>query len=90
MMKWNVSPLTLFVMSVLFWVKSVHKFEEEFARDVGRDFAVSTSSWQNGAPKLQCWLLESILDKLVSSCLLFIASANAIIHAQGVRLAFPT
>jgi perosamine synthetase len=64
--------------------ESVHKFEEEFAKYCGTDFAVSTSS---GTDALKIAMLASGINPgqtVVTSPASFIASANAIIHAQGV------
>ena len=63
--------------------ESVHKFEEEFAKYCGTDYAVSTSS---GTDALKIALLASGIKPgqiVVTSPLSFIASANPIIHAQG-------
>ena len=63
--------------------ESVHKFEEEFAKYCGTDFAVSTSS---GTDALKIAMLAAGIhpgDAVVTSPASFIASANAIIHAQG-------
>ena len=64
--------------------ESVHKFEEEFAKYCGIDFAVSTSS---GTDALKIAMLAAGIkpgQAVVTSPASFIASANAIIHAQGV------
>jgi perosamine synthetase len=63
--------------------ESVRKFEEEFARYCGVEYAVSTSSGTNA---LQIALMASGVkagESVVTSPASFIASANAIIHAQG-------
>jgi perosamine synthetase len=63
--------------------ESVHKFEEEFAKYCGVDFAISTSSGTNA---IQFALLSAGLrsgQQVVTSPASFIASANAIIHAKG-------
>src|SRR5665647_3263355 len=64
--------------------ESVHKFEEEFAEYCGTDYAVSTSS---GTDALKIAMLAAGINTgqvVVTSPASFIASANAIIHAQGV------
>jgi perosamine synthetase len=64
--------------------ESVHKFEEEFAKYCGTDFAVSTSS---GTDALKIAMLAAGINPgeiVVTSPASFIASSNAIIHAQGV------
>jgi perosamine synthetase len=63
--------------------ESVIKFEEEFAKYCGVDFAISTSSGTNA---LQFALIATGLSsghRVVTSPASFIASANAIIHANG-------
>jgi perosamine synthetase len=62
--------------------ESVFKFEEEFAKYCGVDYAVSTSSGTNA---LQIALIAAGLSagqRVVTSPASFIASANAIIHAN--------
>jgi perosamine synthetase len=64
--------------------ESVKKFEDEFAKYCGTDYAVSTSS---GTDALKIAMLAAGLkpgEAVVTSPASFIASANAIIHAQGV------
>jgi perosamine synthetase len=64
--------------------ESVHKFEKEFAKYCGSDFAVSTSS---GTDALKIAMLAAGINPgqtVVTSPASFIASANAIIHAQGM------
>jgi perosamine synthetase len=63
--------------------ENVFKFEEEFARYVGTRHAVSTSSGTNA---LQLVLLALNLKgkKIVTSPFSFVASANAVIQADGV------
>src|SRR5665647_303258 len=66
--------------------ESVHKFEEEFAKYCGTDYAVSTSS---GTDALKISMLAAGIipgQAVVTSPASFIASANAIIHAQGIPL----
>ena len=61
---------------------NVFKFEEEFARFVGTDYAVSTSSGTNA---LQFIFISLGIKgkKVVTTPMSFIASANAVIHAEG-------
>jgi perosamine synthetase len=64
--------------------ESVHKFEEEFAKYCGIDYAVSTSS---GTDALKIAMLAAGVNPgqaVVTSPASFIASANAIIHAKGL------
>jgi perosamine synthetase len=66
--------------------ESVHKFEEEFAKYCGTEYAVSTSS---GTDALKIAMMATGLkpgDAVVTTPASFIATANAIIHAQGVPL----
>jgi perosamine synthetase len=66
--------------------EDVSRFEEEFARYVGTRYAVSTSSGTNA---LQIAFLALGLakgDEVVTSAFSFIASANAILHADGVSI----
>jgi perosamine synthetase len=62
--------------------ENVVKFEEEFAKLAGTDYAVSTSSGTNA---LQFILIALELQgkKIVTSPNSFIASANAIVHANA-------
>lgn len=62
--------------------ENVVKFEEEFARFIGTDYAVSTSSGTN-AIQFILLALELQGKKIVTTPNSFIASANAIIHANG-------
>jgi len=60
---------------------SVLKFEEEFAKYLGTDFAVSTSS---GTDALQIALISAGVkagDEVVTTASSFIATANSVIHA---------
>ncbi len=63
--------------------ENVFKFEEEFARFAGTDYAVSTSSGTNA---LQFIFISLGIKgkKVVTTPMSFIASANAIIHAEGI------
>jgi perosamine synthetase len=62
--------------------ENVVKFEEEFARFVGTDYAVSTSSGTN-AIQFILLALELQGKKIVTTPNSFIASANAVVHANG-------
>ena len=64
--------------------ESVYKFEEEFAKFCGATYAISTSSGTNA---LQIALLASGVPKgarVITTPASFIASSNAIIHAEAV------
>jgi perosamine synthetase len=64
--------------------ESVQKFEEEFAKYCGVDYAVSTNS---GTDALQIALIAAgpvTGGRVVTSPASFVASSNAIIHAGGV------
>src|SRR4030066_1260204 len=63
--------------------EDVFKFEEEFAKYIGKKYAVSTSSGTNA---LQISLLAlglRNLDQVITSAFSFVASANAVLHAGG-------
>jgi perosamine synthetase len=62
--------------------ENMFKFEEEFARFVGTDYAISTSSGTN-ALQFILLALEIKGKKIVTTPNSFIASANAIIQAAG-------
>lgn len=64
--------------------ESVFKFEEEFARYCGTDFAVSTGS---GTQALQFSLTAIGIkpgDQVLTTPLSFIATANSVLHAGGL------
>jgi perosamine synthetase len=66
--------------------ESVWKFEEEFAKYCGVDFAVSTNS---GTVALQIAMMASGIvpgEHATTSPASFVASANAILHAGGVPM----
>jgi perosamine synthetase len=66
--------------------ESVSKFEEEFAKYCGTDYAVSVSS---GTEALRIGLLAAGFkpgEAAITTPASFIASSNAIIHAQGQPL----
>lgn len=63
--------------------ESVHKFEEEFAKYCGTQYAVSVSS---GTEALRLSLLASGFkpgENVITTPASFIATSNAVIHAQG-------
>jgi len=63
--------------------ESVDKFEEEFARYVGTDYAVSVSS---GTDALHLALIAANLkpgDEVITVASSYIATSNSIIHAGG-------
>jgi perosamine synthetase len=64
--------------------ESVFRFEEEFAKYCGVDYAVSVSS---GTEALHIALLAAGIDsgqRVITSPASFVASANAIIHSNGI------
>ena len=64
--------------------ESVREFEEEFAKYCGVDYAVSTNS---GTDALQIAFIAANLvrgERVVTSPASFVASSNAIIHAEGL------
>ena len=66
--------------------ESVGKFEEEFAKYCGVDYAVSTNS---GTAALQIALIAAGITQdqtVITSPASFIASSNAIIHANGLPI----
>ena len=62
--------------------ESVFKFEEEFARYIGTEFAVSVSSGTD-ALILSLMVSGTRNKEVVTTPLSFIATANAVIHAGG-------
>ena len=66
--------------------EDVFKFEEEFARYVGKKFAVSTSSGTNALQIAILALGVGEGDEVVTSALSFIASANAVLHAGATPI----
>ena len=84
MRKWSKAALDALRNERFVLGESVHKFEEEFAKYCGTDYAVSTSS---GTDALKIAMMAAGIkpgQAVVTSPASFIASANAIIHAQGV------
>ena len=65
--------------------ENVIKFEEEFARYIGTDYAISTAS---GTAALSFILtaLQSEHQKWITSPMSFIASSNCVVHAGGTPL----
>lgn len=62
--------------------ESVFKFEEEFAKYVGTDFAVSTSSGTN-ALQFSLEVLGARGKEVVTCPASFVATANSVLHAGG-------
>jgi perosamine synthetase len=63
--------------------EDVFKFEEEFAKYVGTRFAVSTSSGTNAMQIALLALGVSRGDEVITSAFSFVASANAVLHADA-------
>jgi perosamine synthetase len=63
--------------------EDVFKFEEEFAKYVGTRFAVSTSSGTNALQIALLALGVSRGDEVITSAFSFVASANAVLHADA-------
>jgi perosamine synthetase len=66
--------------------ESVDKFEEEFAKFIGTKHAVSVSSGTNA---LQLALLAAdlpIAGEIITVASSYIATANSILHANGVPI----
>jgi perosamine synthetase len=63
--------------------ESVYKFEEEFARYCGADFAVSTSSGTNALHIALLALGMKQGEQVITAPASFVATSNAILHAQG-------
>lgn len=64
--------------------EDVFKFEEEFAEYMGSKFAVSMSSGTNALQIALQALGFSKHDEAITSAFSFIASANAVLHANGI------
>ena len=64
--------------------ESVYKFEEEFARYCGADFGVSTSSGTNALHIALLVLGIKQGQQVITAPASFVATSNAILHAQGV------
>lgn len=64
--------------------ESTHKFEEEFAKYCGVDYAVSTNSGTNALHIALLALGVNAGDKVITSPASFIATSNAILHAQAL------
>ena len=65
---------------------SVDKFEEEFARYVGTDFAVSVSSGTNALHLALVAANLPIGGEVISVASSYIATANSILHANGTPI----
>ena len=63
--------------------ENVAKFEEEFARYVGTEYAVSTSSGTSALAFIFMALNAKAGKKFVTTPWSFVATANAVIHAGG-------
>jgi perosamine synthetase len=63
--------------------ESVDKFEEEFARYVGTDFAVSVSSGTNALHLAQIAANLPVCGEVITVASSYIATANSILHANG-------
>ena len=66
--------------------ESVDKFEEEFARYVGTDFAVSVSSGTNALHLALVAANLPIGGEVISVASSYIATANSILHANGTPI----
>ena len=64
--------------------EDVFKFEEEFAKYIGKRYAVSTSSGTNALQIALLALSLRNLDQVITSAFSFVASANAVLHAGGM------
>src|SRR3990170_8687843 len=64
--------------------EDVFKFEEEFAKYIGKKYAVSTSSGTNALHISLLAIGLRNLDQVITSAFSFIASANAVLHAGGL------
>ena len=66
--------------------EDVFKFEEEFAEYMGAKFAVSMSSGTNALQIALQALGISKQNEVITSAFSFIASANAVLHANGIPI----
>jgi len=66
--------------------ESVDKFEEEFARYVGTDFAISVSSGTNALHLALLAAGITIGGEVITVASSYIATANSIIHANGTPI----
>ena len=66
--------------------ESVYKFEEEFAKYCGVDYAVSTSSGTNALQISLIALGVKLGDNVLTTPVSFVATSNAIIHALATPI----
>ena len=66
--------------------ESVDKFEEEFAKYVGTDYAVSVSSGTNALHLAQIAADLPIAGEIITVASSYIATANSILHANGTPI----
>lgn len=64
--------------------ESVHKFEEEFAKYIGTKYAVSTNSGSSALSLSLIALGIKNRDRVLTTPMSFVATANSILHAGGV------
>ena len=63
--------------------ESVNKFEEDFAKYVGTDYAVSVSSGTNALHLALIAANITICGEIITPASSYIATANSILHANG-------
>ena len=66
--------------------ESVDKFEEEFAKYVGTDFAVSVSSGTNALHLALLAAGITVGGEIITVASSYIATANSIMHANGTPI----
>ena len=66
--------------------ESVDKFEEEFAKYVGTDFAVSVSSGTNALHLALLAAGITVGGEIITVASSYIATANSILHANGIPI----
>jgi perosamine synthetase len=66
--------------------ESVHKFEEEFARYIGTKYAISVNSGTSALSLSLLTLDSNTGDKVLTTPMSFIATANAIMHANCIPI----
>jgi perosamine synthetase len=64
--------------------ESVYKFEEEFTRYIGTKYAVSVNSGTFALTSSLVALGIEKSDKILTTPMSFIATANSVIHAGGI------
>ncbi len=64
--------------------ESVNKFEEEFAKYIGTDYAVSVSSGTNALHLAQLATDVTVGGEVITVASSYIATANSILHANGI------